>query len=130
MVRLDWRRKMAWTPSQTPGILEATGLSRSEVEEAAWAIAPDGRRLRGAGAIAAAADQTLPMGLPLFSAAYALPGLRQAGDLAYAWVARNRHRFPGTAACAVGRPPAGISDSLRWEIERRARKAEMGWAWL
>lgn len=85
---------MTAVPFQKPGAPEAAGLTIEQCKQAAWAIAPDGRRYRGAGAINAALAWAL--GVPVFLWAYRLPVIRQAQDIVYAWVADNRHRLPGT----------------------------------
>lgn len=118
MARLDWRGRLCLLPSQTPGLLEASGLRQREVDIAAWAIEPCGRRHRGAAAVLAGLDQLLPGGPPLMRGFFGLPGFRRVADRAYRWVARNRHGLPGTAICSL-RPPAGLSDAARSEIERR-----------
>lgn len=38
-------------PNQLPDLLERYGLNRSQVDQEVWAIAPDGTRWSGAGAI-------------------------------------------------------------------------------
>ncbi len=118
MARLDWRRRLCLLPSQTLGLLEASGLRQREVDVAAWAIEPCGRRHRGAAAVLAGLDQLLPGGPPLLRGTFGLPGLRHLADRAYRWVARNRHGLPGTAICSL-RPPTPLSEAARAEIERR-----------
>ena len=73
MQRLDWRHATVWLPSQTPGLQEATGLSRRDFEEAAWGVTPDGSLLKGAAAILAAFDALLPAGVPLTRTVFGLP---------------------------------------------------------
>lgn len=124
-MRLDWRRKLAWLPSQTPGLLDAVGLTPRDADTAAWAIMPDGEPRRGAAAIAAATDALLPGGPPLCATLQRLPGLRGASDAAYAWVARNRGRWPGHPVCDR-RPPPPLDDTVRWEIERRHERFCLG----
>jgi len=80
-------------PFQRSGVPTAHGLSVAECEAAAWAVTPDGARHRGAGAVNAALAAALGTRLPL--RLYAVPGIRQAQDRVYAWVAAHRHRFPG-----------------------------------
>ena len=90
---LDRHRRVTAVPSQQSAVLDAHGLSREQAEAAAWAIAPDGRRHRGAGAVNAAVAVALGTALPL--RLYALPGLRQIQDRVYAWVTDHRGRLPG-----------------------------------
>lgn len=84
---------MTAVPFQQSGILAAHGLRLEQAEAAAWAVAPDGRRYRGAAAVDAAVAVALGTRLPLLL--YALPGLRQIQDRVYAWVAAHRGRLPG-----------------------------------
>jgi predicted DCC family thiol-disulfide oxidoreductase YuxK len=120
---LDWRRKVVWLPSQTPGLGPLVGLTSAETDAAAWAVTPTGAHRRGAGAAVAALDALLPGGIPAFATLYRIPGLHQIANLAYDWVARNRGRFAGTAVCQLG-PPAPLDDTVRWELERRMAREE------
>ncbi len=90
---LDRHRRVTAVPFQRSATLAAHGLAVAQAEAAAWAIAPGGRRYRGAAAINAALGAALGTGLPL--RLYALPGLRQLQDRVYDWVAANRHRLEG-----------------------------------
>lgn len=80
-------------PFQKPGTPEAHGLTMADCERAAWAVAPDGTKYRGAGAVemalAVALGTTLPYRL------YTLPGIRQIQDHVYTWIADHRGRLPG-----------------------------------
>ncbi len=99
--RLDRRARLAVLPWQTPGLLEQTGLTPAQCAEAVWVVYPDGRQYRAA----AAANRALRElgGLwRVLSWLYIVPGIRQTEDIAYRWVARNRHRLPGASpACAT-----------------------------
>jgi len=90
---LDRRRRVTAVPFQQSAALATHGLTVEQAEAAAWAIAPDGRRYRGAAAVDAALAVALGNGLPL--RLYFLPGLRQLQDRVYAWVAAHRGRLPG-----------------------------------
>ena len=120
MARLERREspKVRWLPSQKPGLAEAVGLSRSQLDAAAWAVTIDGRRLRGAGAMTAAVDTVLLGGWPLYALLYRVPVLRQLVDGGYALFARHRGRFGGKAACAL-RLPAALDEASRAELARR-----------
>ena len=81
--------------------LGAAGLTERDVTEAAWYLTPDGGRLRGARAVAAALRDC---GLPwrLLGHLIDLPPVRPLAAVGYAVVARNRHRLPGsTDACRL-----------------------------
>lgn len=119
MARLDWRARLALWPSQTPGMIEVVGLTRTEVDVAAWAVLPDGSRRQAAPAIAAALDQLWPGGVPVCATLLRLPVVGQLADRVYAWVAANRHRAPGTAACQLGQPPPPAPEAVLAEARRR-----------
>lgn len=87
---------------QRPGVIDAfPGLTHAECMRALILVTPDGRRVRGAEAVAAALLTRRVLGLP--AALYYLPGLRQLADAAYAWIARHRYRLFGRKpACDDG----------------------------
>jgi len=63
-------------------------------------VTPDGRVLQASEAVVAV---LLTRGwICAWARLYYVPGLRQLVDLAYAWIARNRYRFFGRAACDEG----------------------------
>jgi predicted DCC family thiol-disulfide oxidoreductase YuxK len=96
---LDRHNRITATPYQQPGAIAAQGLSLAECETAAWAVTPDGTRYAGAGAINLALSVALGTSLPIRF--YLLPGVRQAQDYVYSWIARNRRLFRGdTPYCA------------------------------
>lgn len=68
-------------------------MTVAECERAAWAVAPDGAKYRGAGAVEMALAVALGTTLPYRF--YILPGIRQIQDRVYAWVAEHRGRLPG-----------------------------------
>ncbi|HYY99868.1 MAG TPA: DCC1-like thiol-disulfide oxidoreductase family protein [Candidatus Binatia bacterium] len=84
----DRDRRLEVRRNDSPGLAESVGLSREEVDSAAWAVEP-GRRHRGAAAINRAVAE-LRGGWPLVARAYALPFLRPLEDAAYDWVANHR----------------------------------------
>lgn len=90
---LDRGRRITAVPFQKPGAAAAHGLTIPQCEAAAWAITPDQRRHPGAAAINVALAVALRTRLPLW--VYAIPGIHQLQDAAYAWIARNRSRIPG-----------------------------------
>lgn len=115
--RCDRRARLAILPAQTAGLLAAARLTPLEAAQAAWAITPDGRRWRGAGAILVVLEVALGGWLRL-SWIYGLPGLTQVADAAYQWVANNRHRLAGTATCALG-PLEPLADEARAVLDAR-----------
>lgn len=81
--------------------LAALGLTRADVEAAAWWIGTDGSAARGEQAVAAALRSATGWAR-LLGRALGLPGVRRAARPGYAFVARHRHRLPGsTPACAT-----------------------------
>ena len=84
---------MTAEPYQKPGVPASAGLTVEQCEGAAWAVSPDGRRYRGAGAINASLAVASGVALPLL--AYELPVVRQLEDLGYAFTAAVRGKLPG-----------------------------------
>jgi predicted DCC family thiol-disulfide oxidoreductase YuxK len=91
--RFDRKRRVTAVPYQMPGVPTSAGLAVEEYERAAWAVTPEGRRYRGAGAVNLAVAVALGTNLPY--AFYRLPLVKRAQDRAYDWIAANRHRLPG-----------------------------------
>ena len=89
---LDRDRRVTAVPYQKPGVPASAGLTVEQCEKAAWAVAPDGRRYRGAGAVNASLAVATGVALPLLI--YALPVVKQMQDLAYAFIAANRGGLP------------------------------------
>jgi predicted DCC family thiol-disulfide oxidoreductase YuxK len=78
--------------NQKRGVLSRYGLTREEVDRAAWIIEPNGRRSHGAAAV----NRVLQVvGGPwsLLAAAYRLRPLATLEEVVYRWFARNRSRF-------------------------------------
>lgn len=80
--------------SQRVSDLEAFGLSRREVHEAAYWIDPGGRKLRGHRAIIRAVESSRGALGSLSKAAKVWP-IDPLASWVYEVVARNRHRLPG-----------------------------------
>ena len=91
---LDRNRRVTAVPYQKPGIPASVGLSVEECESYVWAVAPDGRRYRGAEAINVSLGVAL--GTRLAHTFYKLPLVGRMQDLAYNWVAANRRKLPGS----------------------------------
>lgn len=60
----------------------------------------------------------MPRGLPLFSVWLHLRPVAAVADALYAWVARNRYRFPGRASLA-SEPARDLEAETAAEIGRR-----------
>ena len=78
-------------PNQTPGLIERLGLTRAEVNRAAWAFDADGRRWVGAAAINRVLAE-LP-GWRGIVGVFRFPPLYWLEDRGYYWFAAHRHRF-------------------------------------
>ncbi|GAB3460019.1 thiol-disulfide oxidoreductase DCC family protein [Actinophytocola sediminis] len=104
LVRLDRRGRLRTVPYQRAGVAEAAGVSRDDLARAVfWDGDPAaGGRCWGAEAINAALSAAL--GNSLLLRLYRLPGVRQAQDALYRWVAANRHRLPGTTPWCTSHP--------------------------
>ena len=100
---LDWRRCMDWYPRSEPGLYEKfPKTNKEETLNRMVSIRPDGKVYGGFFAV-----RDILLHCPLtFIPAFLLyiPGVSLAGDPAYRWVAKNRHRFGGGAgSCAIKR---------------------------
>jgi predicted DCC family thiol-disulfide oxidoreductase YuxK len=84
--------------------LTALGLTVEEVTDKVWWVEPDGTRVSGHRAVAAALRHGPPAVQPVGRLLDAAP-LAPVASAGYDLVARNRHRLPGgTAACRTGEP--------------------------
>lgn len=89
----DRKRRIIAVPYQMPGVPASAGLTVKACEAAAWAVTPEGRCYRGAGAVNFALAVALGTKLPY--TLYRVPPIKRAQDRAYDWIAANRHRLPG-----------------------------------
>jgi predicted DCC family thiol-disulfide oxidoreductase YuxK len=79
-------------PSQLPGTTQRFGLTRPQLDAAAWTIDRAGRQLAGAAAV----NRTLAaLGGPwrLIAALSRVPGVGWLEERGYGWVATHRHVF-------------------------------------
>ena len=90
---LDRHRRVTAVPFQKPGVPESHGLTVAQCEAAAWVVAPDGSRDRGAGAINMALAVALGFSVPYLL--YRVPGMGWVQDRVYDIIARIRSRLPG-----------------------------------
>jgi predicted DCC family thiol-disulfide oxidoreductase YuxK len=90
--RWDSAGRLLVQANQHPGVLDAHGLTRAEVDRSAWAIEPGGRRLEGAAALNRVLEE-LGGGWRLLAAVYGVPPLAAAEEAIYRWVAANRERL-------------------------------------
>jgi len=83
---------------QVPGALASfPEVTHERCMRAAQLVTIDGRVFSGLEAIVRALS-TRPI-LGLIAGIYFIPGVRQAADVVYRWVAANRHRFMGRSSC-------------------------------
>lgn len=86
--------------------LEPLGLTEDDVSRAAYWLDASGHvSSSGAGAVAAALTTCGP-GWRLAGRLLRLRPVRPLADVGYAWVARNRHRLPGSTDACRWQPPA------------------------
>lgn len=101
MRRRDPAGRVPARPNQVPGLIESCGLTREEVDRAAWVIDTGGHRWEGAAAVnrvllevgGAWALLTLP---------HRFGPIARLEEFAYSWIVRNRarfHRFGITPEC-------------------------------
>jgi len=83
--------------------LAAYGITEDAAATAVHCVRPDGRVTRGAAAVAAVLRECRGA-WPLLAMLMRLPVIRNIAELGYQLVARNRHRLPGPAACAIEPP--------------------------
>jgi predicted DCC family thiol-disulfide oxidoreductase YuxK len=92
-------------PNQKPGVTEAFGLSREQVDAEVWVVEPDGRKMSGA----AGANRVLETLGGLWWAIaqlYKVKPLAWVEDKFYHWFSANRHRFGcNSDACALPQRP-------------------------
>jgi predicted DCC family thiol-disulfide oxidoreductase YuxK len=89
VARRDRDGTISVRPSQEPGLIDALGLTRREVDRAAWAVEAGGRKLEGAAAINRVLRE-LGGGWRLLGLLYAVPPIGWVEDRYYARVARRR----------------------------------------
>ena len=90
--RRDRAGRVLVTPSQKPGIAARYGLTREQVNRAAWAIERSGRRLEGAAAVNRVLEEA-GGAWPTVALIYRLRPLAALEELGYRWFARHRSSF-------------------------------------
>ena len=115
--RLDRHQRVRPVPCQLPGAPGRHGLTAAECAAAAWAVDADGNRHRGAGAVNVALAAALGASLPV--RLYRVRPVGWLQDVAYAWVARNRSRLPGTTPWCQAHPRSDARVAPGWTGRRR-----------
>jgi predicted DCC family thiol-disulfide oxidoreductase YuxK len=90
--RHDRQGRLEVIANQSPGVLDRFGVTRADADRSVWLIGPDNRRREGAAAVSGTLD-ILGGGWRLVAAPYRLRPAAVVAEVAYRWVARNRHRF-------------------------------------
>lgn len=125
LATLDVRRRIAWVPLQTPGVLEAVGLGMEQVTETVWAIAPDGRRLSGAEVCAAIFDRLSPLPA-LCERALRIRMLKLMAERGFKRVSESRSKL----ACNLEgwRRFEPLDENAERELQRRVRVSDCDFA--
>ena len=79
-------------PNQTPGLIEKLGLTRADVDRAAWVVDAAGRKWAGAAAVNRALEEWGGV-WPLIAGCYSFPIIRWIEDRAYDWIAAHRSQL-------------------------------------
>jgi predicted DCC family thiol-disulfide oxidoreductase YuxK len=90
--RRDTAGRVLVIANQKPGVLDRYGLSREDVDRAAWIIDSAGHGLEGAAAVNRVLRE-LGGVWPHVASAYRLKPVAATEEMAYRWFARNRIRF-------------------------------------
>ena len=110
--RLDWLRRVEWRARLEPGLAERfPQLSGEETQGRMVSIRKDGKTYGGFFAVR---DILIHLPLTWLPALFLyVPGVSRLGVPAYAWIARNRHRFGGGSedACPLPAPESGPASS-------------------
>ncbi|MGI8554675.1 MAG: thiol-disulfide oxidoreductase DCC family protein [Dehalococcoidia bacterium] len=96
---MDWVRmrdpagRVLALPSQTPGLIEQIGLTRTQVNRSVWVITRDGRCYHSAAASNRVLQELQHSHWRVLARLYRVPGLGRWEEWCYAWFARNRGHF-------------------------------------
>ncbi|AKU93261.1 thiol-disulfide oxidoreductase DCC family protein [Vulgatibacter incomptus] len=124
--QVDWRRAMQFLPSQTPGLLEAAGVSQAQADASVLAVSTSGQVWFRGGAVAACMDELLPLGLPIFRLLYLVPGLHRLADALYRFAARHRDWLgERTPAVRDGEEVRRVDPETEFELRRRRLATRM-----
>jgi len=107
--RRDRAGRVLAVANQKPGVPERYGLTREEVDRAAWTVDAQGRKLQAAAAINRVLRE-LGGGWRVVATLYRPWPIAAIEEAVYRWFARNRgrfHRFGATPEC--NEPGAGCA---------------------
>jgi predicted DCC family thiol-disulfide oxidoreductase YuxK len=102
---VDWasrRSDVRFEPFQRTD-LGRFGITDDAAATAVHVVSANGHVFRGGAAVAAVLRECRG-GWPLLGVVMRLPLIRTVAEVVYGLVARNRHRLPGPAACAIEPP--------------------------
>jgi predicted DCC family thiol-disulfide oxidoreductase YuxK len=99
-------------PSQTPGLIEALGLTRIAADSEAWAVEPSGKKFGGAAAVNRVLGELGGVWM-IVARAYRVPLFRWLEDRGYRWIAENRSRFAGAGVTPECERPGVRCDGAR-----------------
>lgn len=101
--RLDWLGSIQWLPMSKLDLRRLPGVTEQDLQREMHALTGDGRVLRGAYAVRAAALR-IPLLVPLGVLMH-VPGIAFISRKVYAWVAARRYRLSEKMGCPIHRPP-------------------------
>jgi len=98
----DKQNRLDPLPCQSLDGVRRFGISREQCEEAVWSVTDDGERASGGQAAMMILAVMWQTSWPVTVGK--MPGIRQALDVGYRLVARNRRRFPGMTPWCESHP--------------------------
>lgn len=102
LVRHNRTGNLETEPLQGPNVAERLGVPADRLLDSVRWLDQSGDVYSGAEAASAAVSVALGTRLPLL--VYRIPGIRQAEDAVYRWVADHRYRFPGKTPYCESHP--------------------------
>lgn len=104
LVRHNRTGNLQTEPLQAPNVAERLGVPDDQLLDSVRWLDQSGAVYSGAEAANAAVSVALGTRVPIL--VYRIPGIRQAQDAVYRWVADHRYRFPGKTPYCESHPVA------------------------
>ncbi|BBX02458.1 thiol-disulfide oxidoreductase [Mycolicibacterium moriokaense] len=104
LVRHNRTGDLETEPLQAPSVAERLGVPEDRLLDSVRWLDQSGAVYSGAEAANAAVSVALGTRLPILI--YRIPGIRQAEEAVYRWVADHRYRFPGKTPYCESHPVA------------------------
>ncbi len=104
LVRHNRTGNLETEPLQAPNVAERLGVPGDRLLDSVRWLDQSGAVYSGAEAANAAVSVALGSRVPIL--VYRIPGIRQAQDAVYRWVADHRYRFPGKTPYCESHPVA------------------------